>query len=53
MNLWLDEVDYTESPEEFNPELVDERLAELLKPTIPFSVDRHLVVFHDGVGFII
>jgi hypothetical protein len=53
MNLWLDEVDYTEYPEEINPELIDERLIALLGPSIPFSVDRHQVVYHNGVGFIV
>ena len=53
MNLCLDDVDYTEYPEEINPELIDERLLSVLKPSIPFSVDRHQVVFHNGVGFIV
>lgn len=53
MNLWLDDVDFSECQEEYNPELVDERLAALLKPSIPFSVEKHQVVFHNGVGFIV
>jgi hypothetical protein len=53
MNLWLDEVDYTEYPEEINPELIDERLITLLGPSIPFSKEKHQVLFYKGTGFIL
>jgi hypothetical protein len=46
------EVDYTEYPEEINPELIDERLLAKLTPSIPFSKERHQIIFKCGVGYI-
>lgn len=53
MKLWADEIDFNDFPEEYNPELVDERLVELLKPNVPVTPSRHTVVYHNGVGFIL
>jgi hypothetical protein len=53
MKLWADEINFNDFQEEYNPELVDERLVALLTPSIPFSVERHQVVYHNGIGFII
>lgn len=53
MDLRLDDVDFLEYSEEINPELIDERLIALLGPSIPFSVAKHQVVYHNGVGFIV
>jgi hypothetical protein len=53
MTLWIDEVDYTEYPEEYNPELIDERLAALLTPQVTATPSGHTVMYHNGVGYII
>jgi hypothetical protein len=49
----IDICDYTEYPEEINPELIDVRLIALLGPSIPFSTEKHQVLFYKGTGFIL
>jgi hypothetical protein len=52
MIFTFNDYEYAAEPQ-FDPELIDERLLALLTPSIPFSKERHQIIFKCGVGYIV